>query len=73
MDKQVIARIPVRKGKLDGLQWQAAAIIRRTKEKNAKTLRYGWFLNVDKTACEVREAYEMERKPGRRRSRRAAS
>ena len=71
MDKQVSARMPIRKGKLDGLQRQAAAIVRHTKKKDAKTLGHDWFLKADKTACEVREAYGMDRMPGHRRSRRA--
>ena len=28
-----------------------------TKEKDTHTLRYDWFLSLDGTACEVREAY----------------
>ena len=71
MDKQVSATITIRKRKLDGLQRQPAAIVRQTKEKDAKTLRSDWLLNADKTACEVPEAYGIDRMPGRRRSRRA--
>ena len=55
---EVSARMTVRKGKLKGFKQQAAEIIRQTKEKDTKTLRYDWFLNSDQTACEVREAYE---------------
>jgi len=71
MDKQVSARMTNRKGKLDGLQRQAAAIIRQTKETDAKTLRYDWVLNAGRTTGGVREAYGIDRMPGRRRSRRA--
>jgi hypothetical protein len=28
------------------------------KEKDPGTLQYDWFLNNDKTECEIREAYE---------------
>src|SRR5262249_52736317 len=31
--------------------------IRITKEKDARTLRYDWFLSTDGSQCEVREAY----------------
>jgi len=55
---EVSARMTVRKGKLAGFKQQAAECIRQTKEKDTKTLRYDWFLNIDQTECEVREAYE---------------
>lgn len=55
---EVSARMTVRKGKLEGFKRQVAEIIRQTKEKDTKTLRYNWFLNSDQTECEVREAYE---------------
>ena len=71
MEKQVSARMTIRKAKPDGLHRQAAAIIRQTKEKDAQTLRYAWILNADKTACEVREAYRMDRMPGHCGQRRA--
>ena len=32
-------------------------MIRITKEKDTRTLRYDWFLSSDGTECEVREAY----------------
>jgi quinol monooxygenase YgiN len=55
---QVSARMTIRKGQLEGFKQQAAEIIRQTKEKDTKTLRYEWFLSRDKTECEVREAYD---------------
>jgi quinol monooxygenase YgiN len=55
---EVSARMTIRKGKLEGFKQQAAEIIRQTKEKDTKTLQYDWFLNLDQTECEVREAYE---------------
>ncbi len=55
---EVSARMTVRKGQLEGFKRQVAEIIRQTKEKDTKTLRYNWFLNSDQTECEVREAYE---------------
>jgi quinol monooxygenase YgiN len=54
---EVSARMKVRKGQLEGFKKQAAEIIRQTKEKDTKTLRYDWFLNKDQTECEVRELY----------------
>ncbi len=55
---EVSARMTVRPGRLEGFRQQAAEIIRQTKEKDTKTLRYDWFLNEDQTECEVRELYE---------------
>ena len=55
---EVSARMTIRPGKLDGFKRQALEIIRQTREKDTKTLRYEWYLNSDNTACEVREAYE---------------
>ena len=55
---EVSARMIIRKGKLEEFKQQAAEIIRQTKEKDTKTLRYDWFLNSDQTECEIREAYE---------------
>jgi quinol monooxygenase YgiN len=46
------------KGKVDEFKQQAAEIIRQTKERDTKTLRYDWFLNGDQSACEVREVYK---------------
>ena len=52
----VIARMQVRTGKLDGFMKQAAEIIRQVKEKDTGTLRYDWFLSND-TDVEILEAY----------------
>jgi quinol monooxygenase YgiN len=54
---EVSARIKVRDGELEGFKHQAAEMVRQTKEKDTKTLRYDWFLSSDGTECEVREAY----------------
>ena len=32
-------------------------MMRQTREKDTKTLRYDWFLSDDGTECEVREGY----------------
>ena len=51
------AHMTVRPGCLEGFKQQAAELIRITQEKDTHTLRYDWFLSLDGTACEVREAY----------------
>src|SRR6266545_3167953 len=54
---EVTARLKVRDGELDGFKQQAAEVMRLTREKDTKTLRYDWFLSDDGTQCEVREGY----------------
>jgi quinol monooxygenase YgiN len=54
---ELSAHMTVRPGCLEGFRKQAAELIRITKEKDTRTLRYDWFLSTDGTACEVREAY----------------
>ena len=54
---EVSAHMRVRPGQLEGFKRQAAECIRITREKDTHTLRYDWFVSVDGTECEVREAY----------------
>jgi quinol monooxygenase YgiN len=54
---EVTARVTIREGQLDGFKRQAAEMMRQTREKDTKTLRYDWFLSKDGTECEVREGY----------------
>jgi quinol monooxygenase YgiN len=54
---ELSAHMTVRPGCLDGFKKQAAELIRITVEKDTHTLRYDWFLSLDGTECEVREAY----------------
>src|SRR5580765_1967315 len=54
---ELSAHMTIRPGQLEGFKKQAAEIIRLTKEKDTKTLRYDWFLTNDATECEVRELY----------------
>ena len=54
---ELSAHLTVRPGCLDGFKRQAAECIRITREKDTRTLRYDWFLSLDGTECEVREAY----------------
>ena len=55
---QISARMKIREGKLEEFKQQAAVCISQAKEKDPGTLQYDWFLNSDKTECEIREAYE---------------
>lgn len=54
---EMSAHMTVRAGCLEGFKKQAAELIRITKEKDTRTLRYDWFISTDGTECEVREAY----------------
>jgi len=54
---ELSAHMTVRPGCLEGFKKQAAELLRITKEKDTRTLRYDWFLSSDGTECEVREAY----------------
>jgi quinol monooxygenase YgiN len=54
---ELSAHMTVRPGCLEGFKKQAAECIRITKEKDTRTLRYDWFLSIDGSECEVREAY----------------
>jgi pimeloyl-ACP methyl ester carboxylesterase len=54
---EVTARLEVRDGELDGFKRTAIEIMRLTRERDTKTLRYDWFISEDGTECEVREAY----------------
>jgi quinol monooxygenase YgiN len=54
---EVTARLKICDGELDGFKEQAAEMMRQTREKDTKTLRYDWFISDDETQCEVREGY----------------
>ena len=54
---QLSARMKIRDGK-DEFKRQATVCILQVKEKDPGTLQYDWFLNSDKTECEICEAYE---------------
>jgi quinol monooxygenase YgiN len=54
---EVIARLKIREGELEGFKQQAAEIMRLTREMDTKTLRYDWFIGDDGVQCEVREGY----------------
>jgi len=57
---EVIARLKVRPGELEGFKTRVAEIVRLTREKDTQTLRYDWFHNEDETEYEVHEAYAGE-------------
>ena len=54
------AHLKIRPGQLEGFKAQAAELIRITRERDTKTLRYDWFIKEEGTECEVHEAYENE-------------
>ena len=54
---EVTARMKVREGELEGFKETVAEIMRLTRERDTKTLRYDWFLSANAAECEVREAY----------------
>jgi quinol monooxygenase YgiN len=58
---EVIARMKIRPGQLEGFKSQAAEILRATREQDTHTLRCDWFINRDGTACEVHELFPNER------------
>ena len=55
---QVSARMKIPSGRLEEFKQQASEILKQVKEKDVGTLQYDWFLNNDKTECEIREGYE---------------
>lgn len=54
---EMSAHMTVRPGEAEGFKRQAAEMLRLTREKDTRTLRYDWFISEDGTECEVREAY----------------
>jgi quinol monooxygenase YgiN len=54
------AHLKIRPGQLEGFRSQASELVRITRERDTKTLRYDWFIKEDGTECEVHEAYVNE-------------
>lgn len=54
---EVGAHMTVRPRQAEGFRNQAAEMLRQTREKDTRTLRYDWFLSRDGLECDVREAY----------------
>ena len=57
---EVIARLKIRPGQLDGFTAQVGEIVRITREKDGHTLRCDWFINRDGTEAEVHEIFPNE-------------
>ena len=57
---EVIARLKIRPGQLEGFKSQAAEILRATREQDTHTLRCDWFISQDGTECEVHELFPNE-------------
>ena len=54
---EVKAHLKIRDGEDAGFRQQAAEMMRLTRERDTKTIRYDWFVSDDGRECEVREAY----------------
>lgn len=54
---EVGAHMTLRPDQVEGFRKQAAEMMRLTREKDTRTLRYDWFISREGSACEVREAY----------------
>jgi len=57
---EVHANLQIRPGQLEGFKHQVAEIMRLTRAKDTQTVRYDWFIDEDRTECEVHEAYLSE-------------
>jgi quinol monooxygenase YgiN len=57
---EVIARLKIRPGQLEGFKSQMAEILRLAREQDTHTLRCDWFTNVYGTECEVHELFPNE-------------
>lgn len=57
---EVIARLRVHPGHLEGFASQVAEILRVTRDRDRHTLRCDWFINDNGTECEVHEAFANE-------------
>jgi len=57
---EVIARVKIRPGQLEGFKSQGAEILRATRERDTHTLRCDWFISEDGTQCEVHELFPDE-------------
>jgi len=58
---EMIVRLKIRPGQLEGFKAQAAEIMRLVREKDTGTLRYDWFVDEDALECEIHEVYADER------------
>jgi len=58
---QVSAKFRIPKGMLGEFKQYAAECLKHVKEKDTETIQYDWFLNSDKTVCEIREKYQSSK------------
>ena len=58
---EMIVRVKIRPGQLEGFKRQAAETLRLVREKDQGTLRYDWFIDEDTLECEIHELYADER------------
>ena len=56
----VVARMKIRPGQLDGFKAQVGEILKATRENDTHTLRCDFFINEDGTECEVHEMFPDE-------------
>ena len=54
---QTSAKMKIPSGMLEEYKQQVSEYIRQIKEKDTGTLQFDWFINGDKTECEIRETY----------------
>ena len=54
---EVHAHMRVRPGQLAGFTAQAAELVAITREQDTQTSRYDWYLDEERSVCEVHEAY----------------
>jgi quinol monooxygenase YgiN len=59
-DLEVIVRMKIRPGQLDGFTSQVDEIVRATRENDTHTLRCDVFVDTDGTECEVHERFPDE-------------
>src|SRR5689334_20154966 len=57
---EVIARMKIRPGALDGFTSQVEEIVRATRDTDTHTLRCDFFVDAAGTDCEVHEAFPDE-------------
>jgi quinol monooxygenase YgiN len=54
---QASAKMKIPLGMLEEYKRQVAQYIKQIREKDTGTLQFDWFINADKTECEIRETY----------------
>lgn len=54
---QVSAKFRIPKDMLEEFKQYAAECLRHVKDKDSETIQYDWFLNMDRTECEIPEMY----------------